>query len=205
MNTFYQLKITLKDIDPVVWRRFVVPSNITLDRLHDVVQIVMGWQDYHLHQFMFKKQIFTEHPESINDEDESVIRLNTLLKRSGNKLTYLYDFGDSWEHEIVLEDKNFSLDEMQPIECIEGIMACPPEDCGGAHAYMHLLRAVFDPQNNEEDYEAFLEIIDLDENIQVSDVQSLIFQYDINAINLLLNIYLRWSRDRALPLTDEFE
>jgi hypothetical protein len=88
-----------------------------------------------------------------------VIRLNTLLKRSGNKLTYLYDFGDSWEHEIVLEDKNFSLDEMQPIECIEGIMACPPEDCGGAHAYMHLLRAVFDPQNNEEDYEAFWKLL----------------------------------------------
>ena len=63
----------------------------------------------------------------------------------------------------------------------------------------------FDPQNNEEDYEAFLEIIGLDEDIQVSDVQSLIFQYDINAINLLLNIYLRWSRDRALPLMDEFE
>lgn len=202
MNTFYQLKITLKDIEPVIWRRFTVPSHITLDRLHDVVQIVMGWQDSHLHQFVFKKQIFNEHPETISDNDESTVRLNTLLKRNGNKLTYIYDFGDSWEHEIVLEGKGPLSEAIQPeIECSEGLMACPPEDCGGAYAYMSLLRAVFDPQNHEEDYEEFLSIIGL-ADIEVSDVQSFVFHYDVDSVNMLLAMYSRWSRDRTLPMME---
>ncbi|WP_437888252.1 plasmid pRiA4b ORF-3 family protein [Phytobacter sp. V91] len=202
MNTFYQLKITLEGTEPAIWRRFVVPANITLDRLHDVVQIVMGWQDCHLHHFMFKKQIFTEAPESNQDEDESTIRLNELLKRRGNKLTYLYDFGDDWEHQIVLEDKDYSSGEMLPeIACLEGMMACPPEDCGGASSYMCILRAVFDPQNNEEDYEDFLEHLGLDD-ISVSDVQSFVFHCDLNAVNMLLAMYSRWSRDRALPMIE---
>jgi len=70
MNTFYQLKITLKDIEPVIWRRFTVPSHITLDRLHDVVQIVMGWQDSHLHQ------LFSKNKFSMNIPKRSAITMN---------------------------------------------------------------------------------------------------------------------------------
>lgn len=204
MNTFYQLKITLNNIEPVIWRRFVVPANLTLDRLHDVVQIVMGWEDSHLHHFKFKKQIFTESPESIKEENEAGVRLDTLLKSRGNKLAYLYDFGDGWEHEIVLEDKNYFYDEMlTPFECIEGLMACPPEECGGPSGYMRILRAVFDPQNNEEDYEFFLEMTGLTD-VHETDVQSLIFQYDPGAVNAVLALYARWSRDRELPLVDDY-
>lgn len=205
MTTFYQLKITLKGVDPIVWRRFVVPANLTLDRLHDVAQIVMGWEDNHLHHFKFKKQIFTASPPSAKEEDEAAVRLNTLLKSRGNHLSYLYDPGDSWEHDIVLEDNNYFYDRMlTPFECIEGLMACPPEDCGGPAGYMRILRAVFDPQNNEEDYEAFLEMTGLTD-FNVTDVQAIVFQYEPGAINTILALYARWSRDRALPFSDECE
>lgn len=197
MNNFYQLKITLKHVEPAVWRRFVVPASLTLDRLHDVVQIVMGWDDSHLHNFKFKKQIYTEFPEAVNETDEAEIRLNELLKSKRNKLTYTYDFGDCWEHEIVLEDKSHFGDEMQtPFECVEGSMMCPPEDSGGPVSYMHFLNVIFDPQNNEEEYEAYLEILGLEEESE-SDIKEFIFSYDRDVVNTSLQLYARWSRERA--------
>ncbi|WP_039021810.1 plasmid pRiA4b ORF-3 family protein [Escherichia coli] len=204
MNYFYQLKITLKHIEPAVWRRFVVPANLTLDRLHDVVQIVMGWDDSHLHNFKFKKQIYTEFPEAVNETDEAEIRLNELLKSKRNKLTYTYDFGDCWEHEIVLEDKSHFGDEMQtPFECVEGSMMCPPEDIGGPESYMHFLKVIFDPQNNEEEYEAYLEILGLEEKSN-SDIKEFIFSYDRDVVNAALQLYARWSRERALAFDDDY-
>ncbi|EHR8837242.1 plasmid pRiA4b ORF-3 family protein [Shigella flexneri] len=204
MNNFYQLKVTLKHVEPTVWRRFVVPANLTLDRLHDVVQIVMGWDDSHLHNFKFKKQIFTEFPEAVNEMDEAEIRLNELLKGKGNKLTYTYDFGDDWEHEIILEDRNYSRDEMQnPFACKEGFMMCPPEDSGGPGSYMHFLDVIFDPQNNEEEYEEYLEILGLEEESE-SEIKEFIFSYDVDGVNAVLQLYARWSRMRALPSDDDY-
>ena len=95
---FYLLKIQLLDIEPAIWRRFVVPASITLDRLHDVIQIVMGWTDSHLHEFTIGKKRYTEYPES--KEDGMVCgsyRIGNLLKQKGRTFHYLYDFGDSWE------------------------------------------------------------------------------------------------------------
>ena len=148
MNKLYQLRITLKDVSPPVWRSFVVPADITLDRLHDVIQIVMGWQDCHLHYFKFKKQVWLEEPESADDEDEALTRLNELLKKSGSTLIYCYDFGDDWEHEIVLENKNFIEEDAipTPFGCIEGRMRCPEEDCGGPSGYMRLLEILSEPK-----------------------------------------------------------
>lgn len=181
----------------------MVSEDISLDRLHDVIQIVMGWQDSHLHSFTFKKRNFVECPESPNDENEAFIRLNELLKKHGNTLRYVYDFGDEWEHEIYLEDKAYFDDQMLgPIECIAGLMACPPEDCGGAAAYMHILQAIFDPQNNEDVYEEFLEEMGLPD-IDVAELQAIIFNYDVDTANYALAQYLRWSRERALPLMED--
>lgn len=203
MENFYQLKITLKDITPSVWRRFVVPADIPLDRLHDVIQIVMGWEDSHLHQFEFKKQIFMEFPESRHEENEACTRLNELLKKKGNKLTYRYDFGDDWEHEILLEDKNYSPDEMpEPFECLDGEMVCPMEDCGGPGGYMALVKVISDPKGNAEEFEALLEFIGVPD-ASPEEMREHLFTFDINEVNSGLALYSRWSRERMMPLISE--
>jgi hypothetical protein len=99
-DRFYLLKIEFLDIEPKIWRQFVVPGSITLDRLHDVIQIVMGWQDCHLHEFVIGKKKYTENPEGKGDgEVDGRFRLVDLVKQKGRNIRYLYDFGDSWKHE----------------------------------------------------------------------------------------------------------
>ncbi|HEY4467951.1 MAG TPA: plasmid pRiA4b ORF-3 family protein [Klebsiella sp.] len=204
MNNFYQLKVTLTETTPAVWRRFVVPASITLDRLHDVLQIVMGWEDSHLHDFIFKKKIYTELPESSTDEYEAVTRLNELLKKKGNTLIYRYDFGDDWLHEITLEDKNYFPDEMLcPFECIEGEMICPMEDCGGPGSYTHMLEIINNPHNNKEGFEELLEIIGVPD-ADPKELEELVCSFDIDEVNSALALYSRWSRDRELPLIDDY-
>ena len=126
----YLLKIRLLDVKPEIWRRYVVPASITLDRLHDVIQILMGWHDSHLHQFTIGKVRYTEYPEF---EEEGFAcgqyRLNDLIKEEGATFSYLYDFGDSWEHELILEENHYWIPEHQSdLVCLEGARACPQED-----------------------------------------------------------------------------
>ena len=129
----YLLKIRLLDIEPEIWRRFVVPANITLDRLHDVIQIVMGWTDTHIHEFTIGKKRYTEYPES--KEDGLVCgryRLDDLIKQKGRTFSYQYDFGDDWGHELTLEDSRYFNPELHSeVACLDGVGACPPEDVGG--------------------------------------------------------------------------
>ena len=97
----YLLKIRRLAIEAEIWRRFVVPAGITLDRLHDVIQIMMGWKDSHLYQFTISRKHYTENPESKEDGLEcGKYRLMDLIKQKGRTFSYLYDFGDSWEHEV---------------------------------------------------------------------------------------------------------
>src|SRR5262249_18501799 len=97
----YQLKITLRDIDPLIWRRVLVPSQFTLFELHRVIQIAMGWEDDHLHDFTIDRRRYALPSEEDFDEpiDEGKTRLAQVV-RTGSKLLYQYDFGDSWEHAI---------------------------------------------------------------------------------------------------------
>ena len=133
----YLLKIRLLDIEPEIWRRFVVPASITLDRLHDVIQIVMGWTDTHIHEFTIGKKRYTEYPES--KEDGLVCgryRLDDLIKQKGRTFGYIYDFGDDWEHELTIEESRYFNPELRfKIECLDGAGACPPEDVGGVPGY----------------------------------------------------------------------
>jgi hypothetical protein len=142
----YLLKIRLLDIEPEIWRRFVVPDSITLDRLHDVIQIVMGWKDYHLHEFTIGKKRYTEWPEYKDDgAEDGKYHLGNLIKQKGRTFHYLYDFGDSWEHEIILEDSRYFNPELQSdIECLEGARACPPEDIGSISGYYEFCEALKD-------------------------------------------------------------
>lgn len=109
MNTrTYLLKVRLLNIEPAIWRRFLVPASITLDRLHDVIQIVMGWTDSHLHEFSIGSKRYTEYPESREDGLAcGKYTLGDLIRQKGRTFQYLYDFGDSWEHELVLEDSRY--------------------------------------------------------------------------------------------------
>ena len=152
-DSIYQLKITLRDIKPPIWRRVQVKSNITLAQLHDVIQATMGWEDYHLHQYE-KDGIYYGLPEQNYDYEilnEKRFKLNSILTSENEKLDYEYDFGDSWQHTIELEkilapEPN----EKYPV-CLAGKRACPPEDCGGIWGYEDLIEALRDPDHPEHE------------------------------------------------------
>ncbi|BCJ67238.1 plasmid pRiA4b ORF-3 family protein [Polymorphospora rubra] len=142
----FQLKVSLSDVSPPVWRRVLVPGGYTLDRLHRVLQHAMGWQDCHLHSFDIGGQQYGE-PDPDGEltlRDELDVRLDGVAAK-GTRFLYTYDFGDWWEHEIVVEDV-FGAEpgERYPV-CVDGGRACPPEDVGGAFGYEQFLTAVSDP------------------------------------------------------------
>lgn len=184
---FYQLKIELLDIEPAIWRRVVAPASITLDRLHDVIQIVMGWTDSHLHEFTIGKKRYTEYPESKEDGLVSgKYRLGALIKKKGRTFRYLYDFGDSWEHELVLEESHYFNPELRTeMACLEGERACPPEDVGGIPGFLEFCKALKD--TNHEEHESYMEWFGGNYDSEC---------FDVDAVNWELMKYLRWSRDR---------
>ncbi len=194
-DRLYLLKIELLDIEPKIWRRFVVPGSITLDRLHDVIQIVMGWQDYHLHEFVIGKMKYTENPEGKDDgEVDGLFRLVDLVKQKGRNIRYLYDFGDSWEHEITIEDSRCSHPQLQaPVECLDGARACPPEDVGGTDGFFDFCEAVLDPAN--EDHEQLTQWY---AGFPWYTGAFIPEAYDVAKVNDELMKYLRWSRERSL-------
>jgi len=159
MPTSYLLKITLEEVHHPIWRRFVVPSNIPLNRLHDVVQSVMGWEDCHIHAFIVGKQHYLptyaieSNPfDDGNDLPEEEYTFESLIARKGAKIKYWYDFGDSWMHEIVVESIDYTNpDWPYPICCIEGVRACPPEDCGSTPGFVDFCEAMTDPKHPEHE------------------------------------------------------
>jgi len=146
----YRLKITLAEVEPPVWRRLLVPHDITLARLHRLIQAAMGWTNSHLHCFEAGDARYgMTSAEEDEVEDERRVHLCDLLQRKGQKLLYRYDYGDDWEHIVSLEAV-LEPDRQQAYPlCEGGARACPPEDCGGAWGYDELLRAVADPKHEE--------------------------------------------------------
>ena len=153
----YQLKITLLDSEPAIWRRFCVPATIRLSQLHKVLQRVMGWTNSYLHAFHHGDDIYQipypgfddlNLPGECSCHDERKFTLASLLERARQKLYYEYDMGDGWEHEIVLE-KILPGAPAQPPTCLAGENACPPENCGGIGGYYDLLEALADPNHPE--------------------------------------------------------
>jgi hypothetical protein len=183
----YLWKIRLLDIEPEIWRRFVVPVDITLDRFHDVIQIVMGWTDSHLHEFTIGNKRYTEYPEYKEDGLAcGRYRLGDLIKQKGRIVRYLYDFGDSWEHELVLEQSRYFNPRLrEKLACLDGRRACPPEDVGGVPGYYEFLNALKDP--NHEEHESYTEWSGGNYDSE---------HFDAHAVNWELMKYLRWSRDR---------
>ena len=159
MPQIIQFKIQLFDLEPAIWRRFVLPASFTLSGLHAAIQAVMGWQDSHLHMFVVDGQRYGVPDDEWNSAhpmlDEANHRLNSLLSE-GQKFLYVYDFGDDWRHEITVEGiRDDSSEEVRP-RCMAGEHACPPEDCGGPHMYPEFLDALFEPSH--EDHDHYVEI-----------------------------------------------
>jgi len=145
-----QVKITLAEVaDPPVWRRLLVPAAIRLDRLHQVIQAAMGWQDYHLHVFSDGRAEYGLPDPDLPFRDERTATLGELLPRAGSRPGYTYDFGDGWEHEIALEKRLAAEPSVAYPVCVAGEGACPPEDCGGAWGYEHLREVLADPSSAE--------------------------------------------------------
>jgi hypothetical protein len=153
-DDIFQVRVSLLDIDPPIWRRLLLRQDIALPRLHDILQVAMGWSDSHLHQFKVGDiHIAEPHREfEPGPIDYRRIALNQIAPRRGSQCIYEYDFGDSWDHLIEVEDE-------LPIETVAGVLprclggerACPPEDCGGPDGYAQLLQAVRDPDHPEHD------------------------------------------------------
>ncbi len=189
-QTAYVTKISLAGAKPAIWRRFCVPGEISLDRLHDVIQIVMGWHECHMHRFEIDGKRYTEAPEDMELEgtEESEFRLCDLVLRVKTKFVYEYDFGDGWTHELAVEQ----IDEVPKghracIGCMDGKRACPPEDVGGVDGYAEFLTALKNPKHPE--HEHYLDWCggEFDPNA-----------FDPDAVNLELARYSRWSRPRRL-------
>jgi hypothetical protein len=150
----YQLKVSLAEIEPLVWRRLLVPSAITLAKLHSVLQEAMGWTNSHLHQFTSRNRLFGN-PAHDKDgelalEDERKVKLDELVGE-GQSLLYEYDFGDGWSHEVLVEKVLAPDERLSYPLCIGGARACPPEDCGGPPGYENLLAAVAHPEHEDHD------------------------------------------------------
>ena len=153
-ESIYQLKITLNHIKPLIWRRVLVPASASLADLHDVIQAVMPWADAHLYQFRMGTLTFSEpdpYNEDVEDSNSAEVLLSEVLTVPKQKLSYLYDFGDGWEHTILLEEiQPFDLEVIYP-QCIDGERACPPDDCGGPPGYATMLEALKDPKHSEHE------------------------------------------------------
>ncbi|HEX2203988.1 MAG TPA: plasmid pRiA4b ORF-3 family protein [Longimicrobium sp.] len=147
-----ELRITLAEIEPPIWRRVLVPDAYTLGQLHRVIQLLFGWMDYHLYRFEAGERRFeAPHPEA-EDEDSTAVHLRDLALRKRARLTYTYDFGDHWVHEIVVVDVYVStpLDDEPALPMLYGgERAGPPEDSGGPDGYQHMVDALRDPGHPE--------------------------------------------------------
>jgi hypothetical protein len=153
------IKVTLDGSDPPVWRRFQISGSATLDDLHYVLQLVMGWTNSHLHEFRIGRRRFA----AIDDddygeeplEDEAEFELCSVLKRKGSRFEYIYDFGDCWVHQGVVEERAEPRHGAGYPVCLDGERSCPPEDCGGIHGYYNMLEILKDPE--DEEYETYRE------------------------------------------------
>jgi hypothetical protein len=152
-TTVYQLKVTLKHIQPAIWRRLQVSADLTFGKLHFVLQDVLGWTHSHLHQFVIgQRRIGMNNIDQFSDdlesEDEDRLKLNQVaLEKS--RFLYEYDFGDSWDHEILVEKVLPAIAGTRYPICLAGKRACPPEDCGGVGGYARMLEIVANPKHQE--------------------------------------------------------
>lgn len=188
----YRLKIELCDISPAIWREFIIPSDLTLENLHVVIQTVMGWTDSHLHQFIKDNTGYTVRYESVDYWEElecldyKGMKISDLLCNKGSAIQYLYDLGDYWMHSLeLLEIIDYPSIEapvntnIRYLECLAGERRCPPEDCGGISGFYEIMEVLENPSH--EEYESY--IIWLGEGYDSE-------HFDLDSVNNKLSSYI---------------
>lgn len=160
VKEIYQLKITLRDVRPPIWRRVLVTDATTLNQLHWIIQIAMGWTNSQLHQLIVDEEYYSEPEFELEGwgpevKNEKRVRLSALGLEPKRKFGYEYDFGDGWDHEILIEKVLLPEEGVRYPQCVAGKRACPPEDCGGTWGYEHFLEVIKDEDDPE--HEATLE------------------------------------------------
>ncbi len=174
----FQLRISLIGSKPEIWRRILVSGDTTLAKLHTIIQELIGWEDDHLHEFVIAGKHYTRPMpgEWEPSENERRFHLYDVASKEGLKFLYTYDFGDNWEHGIVVE-KILEGDERffgKPV-CIDGENAGPPEDCGGIYGYYGMLKALKDKRHPEHE--------EIKEWLGDFDPK----QFDMNRVNRILS------------------
>jgi len=145
MDNIIQLKITLQGTKPPIWRRLLVDKMTTFEQLHHIIQISMGWTNTHLYEFEINGIIISEPDEDLDAEfgdkffDASTVTLDSIITDTKEKFEYTYDFGDCWEHLIVVEKFLPRDTQTKYPTCIDGKLNCPPEDCGSISGFYSLL------------------------------------------------------------------
>ena len=153
-SKIYELYVELEDIEPLVWRRLLVPATITLPKLHDLLQLTMGWTNSHLHSFTFGTKSYgmadVDDFQEMDMLDERKQTLEAALGQDLREFLYEYDFGDSWRHRIAVKPARPNADWHYPL-CTGGARSAPPDDVGGASGYEEFLAALKDPKHPEHD------------------------------------------------------
>jgi hypothetical protein len=155
--TAVQLRVTLAEIEPSIWRRLIVPRSFHLGQLHHVIQAAFGWWDYHLHEFQIgglsfgnvelsSEREFEGDPHTL---DERQIQLLDFSRMDPIRFAYVYDFGDHWVHLVEFERLLVLEPAPRSASCIDGARARPPEDVGGAGGYQNFLEIMADLSHPE--------------------------------------------------------
>ena len=149
-----QIRVELCDVEPTVWRRILVPDGITMAELAEILLIAMGWGNVHLHLFEVGDKVYGSADDEAEDDeiDESGVIVSDALGRH-DRFDFEYDFGDGWDHDVVIEERSSSTVDFA--DCLGGENACPPEDVGGPGGYRDFLEAIADPAR--EDHTQYLE------------------------------------------------
>lgn len=182
-----QLTVSLRHVEPAIWRRLVVPASLTLRELHAVLQTAMGWEDCHLHVFEVAGVLYGDIEEMDgrlgNEETFTVAR----AAEAASTFRYEYDIGDGWEHDIRFDQTLPGVGVGTP-HLTGGARACPPEDCGGPWGYSHLLEILADPSHPEHEV-----------RVQWVGGEFDAAAFDLQGTNANLELHDRQTRRRRLP------
>lgn len=149
-DVIVQIKVKLLGVSkPPVWRRLQLRADTRLDHLHEMIVAAFGWQDYHMHVFASGPEEFGVPDPELGFADERHVSLGQLISGIGDRLRYTYDFGDDWQHEIMVEELLDADPETHYPVLVTAQGACPPEDCGGPWGYAELKEILADPSHEQ--------------------------------------------------------